>query len=72
MKQYIVKQYVDTLDTKPTTSEPMPEWEALDVKADWASETMNHIVQHSTYSISEQEYEELYEHELSLIVIEEV
>ena len=72
MKQYIVKQYVDTLDTNPTTSEPMPEWEALDVKADWANDTINHIVQHSPYSISEEEYEELYEHELSLIVIEEV
>lgn len=71
MKQFIVKQYVDTLDTNPTVSQPVPEWEALDIKADWAQATMDHIMQHSPYMLTESEYDELFEHELSLIVIEE-
>ena len=71
MKLFVVKQYVDALDTNPTVSEPVQEWEALDIKADWAQETMDYIVQHSPYMLSEDEYNETFEHELSMIVIEE-
>lgn len=68
---YLVKQYVDYLDTQPTISAPMERWEAEEVASEWLMDTVSHIVQHSTYSIDEEEYEMLLEHEATLIKIEE-
>jgi hypothetical protein len=68
---YIVKQHVDYLDTHPTISAPMERWEAEELASEWLLETISHIVQHSPYSIDEEEYESLVEHESTLIKIEE-
>lgn len=70
-KLYVVKQYVDTLNTQPTLSAPMELWEAEDTASEWLMETMEHIVQHSPYAIDDEEYNSLYEHETMLIRIEE-
>lgn len=72
MRQYVVKQYVDTLDTNPTVSDVVPEWEALDIKAQWLYETVDYVVQHSPYTVSETEYGEIVEAESALIIIEEI
>ena len=68
---YVVKQHVDYLDTQPTISAPLERWEAEELASEWLMETISHIVQHSPYSIDDEEYESLWEHEATLIKIEE-
>ena len=68
---YIVKQHVDYLDTQPTISAPLDRWEAEELASEWLMETISHIVQHSPYSINDEEYESLWEQEATLIKIEE-
>jgi hypothetical protein len=68
---YVVKQHIDYLDTQPTISAPMERWEAEEVASEWLMDTISHIVQHSPYSIGEEEYERLVEQESTLIKIEE-
>lgn len=72
MKQYVVKQYVDFLDPNPTISAPMEFWEAEELLSNWISETVDNIVQHSPYSITDEDLEHIYESESQLIQIEEV
>lgn len=68
---YLVKQYVDYLDASPTISAPMELWEAEELASEWLMDTIDYIVQHSPHSIDEEEYENLLEHEATLIKIEE-
>jgi hypothetical protein len=72
MKKYIVKQSVDTLDTKPTVSDPMPQWEAEELASQWIEEAIDWTVQHWSYTLSDSELEEIRELESTLVKIEEV
>lgn len=72
MKKYIVKQSIDTLDTKPTVSEPLEHWEAEELASQWIEEAVSWAVQHSPYSISENELDEIRENETALVRIEEI
>jgi len=68
---YIVTQAVDSLDPSPERKVFLDEYEAQDYVSESLSHRMDHIVQHSPYAVSEQEYEELQEQELALINIEQ-
>jgi len=68
---YIVMQAVDSLDPSPERKVFLDEYEAQDYVSESLSHRMDYIVQHSPYSISESEYEELQEQELALINIEQ-
>ena len=72
MSTYVVKQFADSLDTNPTLSEPLSESEAQELASEWIEESVSWVVQHSPYSISENELEEIREIESTLVKIEEV
>jgi len=68
---YVVTQAVDSLDPNPERKVFLDEYEAQEYVSESLSHRMDYIVQHSPYSISEQEYEELQEQELELMNIEQ-
>jgi len=68
---YIVTQAVDSLDPSPERKVFLDEYDAQDYVSESLSQRMDYIVQHSPYSVSEQEYEELQEQELELMNIEQ-
>ena len=68
---YIVTQAVDSMDPSPERKVFLDEYDAQDYVSESLSQRMDYIVQHSPYSVSEQEYEELQEQELALINIEQ-
>ena len=72
MRTYVVKQFAHVLDTNPTLSEIMSESEAVDLAGEWIEEAVSLVVQHSPYSISEKELEEIRELESTLVQVEEV
>jgi len=72
MRKFVVKQFVDTLDTKPTVSEPVEYWEAEELAIEWLESAIDWTVQHWSYTLSEEELEEIRENETALIRIEEV
>tara|TARA_R100000664_G_scaffold2544_2_gene6296 strand:+ start:1693 stop:1908 length:216 start_codon:yes stop_codon:yes gene_type:complete len=68
---YKVTYAIDSLDTKPVIKTFESEYEA----EEWLNEEVQHridyTVQHSPYTISEKEYQEIEEYEYSLVRIEE-
>ena len=72
MRTYVVKQFAHVLDTNPTLSEPLSESEAVDLAGEWIDESVSWVVQHTPYSIAENELEEIREIESTLVKIEEV
>ena len=72
MKKYVVKQSIDTLDTKPKVSEPMEHWEAEELASQWIEDAIDWTVQHWSYCLSEEELDEIRENETALVKIEEV
>ena len=68
---YIVTQAVDSMDPSPERKVFLDEYDAQEYVSESLSHRMDYIVQHSPYSVSEQEYEELQEQELALINIEQ-
>lgn len=72
MRTYVVKQFTHVLDTNPTLSEPLSEAEAVDLAGEWIDRAVSWVVQHTPYSISENELEEIREIESTLVKIEEV
>ncbi len=72
MRTYVVKQFTHVLDTNPTLSEILSESEAVDLAGEWIDEAVSWVVQHTPYSISENELEEIREIEATLVKIEEV
>jgi len=70
--KYIVRQSICALDTDPKISTPLEWWEAEELASEWLMETVDHIVQHSPHSISEEEYENIVADEMQLIQIQEV
>ena len=69
---YKVTYAIDSLDTNPTIKTFDEEYEALEWLENEVQERINYTVQHSPFSISEKEYQEIEENEYSLVRIEQL
>tara|TARA_R100001443_G_scaffold44519_2_gene57494 strand:+ start:172 stop:456 length:285 start_codon:yes stop_codon:yes gene_type:complete len=69
---YKVTYAIDSLDTKPVIKTFESEYEAEEWLHNEVQERMDYIVQHSQYTISEKEYQEIEEYEYSLVRLEKV
>ena len=69
---YKVTYAIDLLDTKPVIKIFESEYEADEWLHNEVKERMDYIVQHSQYTISEEEYREIEENEYSLVRIEKL
>ena len=69
---YKVTYAIDSLDTKPVIKTFETEYEALEWLHNEVLERIDYIVQHSPYSISEEEYKEIEENEHTLVRIEKI
>ena len=69
---YKVTYAIDSLDTKPVIKTFDEEYEALEWLENEVQERIDYTVQHSPFSISEEEYKEIEEYEYSLVKIEEI
>jgi len=67
---YIVTQAVDLLDPSPERKVFLCEYEAQEYVSESLQHRMDYLVQHSSYSISESEYDALQEQEMGLIRLE--
>lgn len=72
MKKYIVRQSIDTLDPNPKISAPMELWEAEELASEWIQEAIDWTVAHWSYTLSEEELEEIRENETTLCQLQEV
>ena len=69
---YKVTYAIDSLDTKPVIKIFESEYEAEEWLNDELQHRIDYTVQHSPYTISEEEYQEIEEYEYSLVRIEEI
>ena len=69
---YKVTYAIDSLDTKPVIKTFDEEYEALEWLENEVQERIDYTVQHSPFSISEEEYREIEEYEYSLVRLEKV
>ena len=69
---YKVIYPVDSLDSNPTIKIFNEEYEALEWLENEVQERIDYTVQHSPYTISEEEYRDIEEYEYSLVRIEKV
>ena len=69
---YKVTYAIDSLDTKPVIKTFETEYEAEEWLHNEVSERIDYIVQHSQYTISEEEYYEIEQNEYSLVRIEKL
>ena len=69
---YKVTYAIDSLDTNPVIKTFETEYEAEEWLNDEVQHRIDYTVQHSPFTISEEEYREIEESEYSLIRIEEV
>ena len=69
---YKVTYAIDYLDPNPVIKTFDEEYEALEWLENEVQERMDYTVQHSPYTISEEEYREIEEYEYSLVRIEKV
>jgi len=69
---YKVTYAIDSLDTKPLIKTFESEYEAVEWLENEVQERMDYVVQHSPYTISEEEYQEIEEYEYQLVRIEEI
>jgi len=69
---YKVTYAIDSLDTKPVIKTFDEEYEALEWLENEVQQRMDYTVQHSPFSISEEEYKEIEENEYSLVRIEKI
>jgi hypothetical protein len=69
---YKVTYAIDSLDTNPVIKTFEHEYEAEEWLHNEVQERMNYTVQHSPYTISEKEYQEIEEYEYSLVRLEKV
>jgi hypothetical protein len=69
---YKVTYAIDSLDTKPVIKIFESEYEAEEWLHNEVSERIDYTVQHSPYTISEEEYREIEEYEYSLVRIEKL
>ena len=69
---YKVTYATDSLDTKPVIKTFETEYEAEEWLNDEVQHRIDHTVQHSPYTISEEEYRDIEEYEYSLARLEKV
>ena len=69
---YKVTYAIDSLDTNPTVKTFETEYEAEEWLFDEVQERISWTVEHSPFSISEEEYQEIEEYEYSLVRIEKI
>ena len=69
---YKVTYAIDSLDSNPTIKIFEHEYEAEEWLHNEVQERMDYTVQHSPFSISEEEYKEIEEYEYSLVRLEKV
>ena len=69
---YKVTYAIDSLDSNPTIKTFEHEYEALEWLENEVQERMDYVVQHSPYTISEKEYQEIEENEYTLVRIEKL
>ena len=69
---YKVTYAIDSLDSNPTIKIFEHEYEAEEWLHDEVQERVSYIVQHSPYTISEKEYQEIEENEYTLVRIEKL
>ena len=69
---YKVTYAIDSLDPNPTIKTFDEEYEALEWLENEVQERIDYTVQHSPYTISEKEYQEIEENEYTLVRIEEL
>ena len=69
---YKVTYAIDSLDTKPVIKTFDEEYEALEWLENEVQERIDYTVQHSPFSISEKEYQEIEENEYTLVRIEKL
>ena len=69
---YKVIYAIDSLDTKPVIKTFDEEYEALEWLENEVQERIDYTVQHSPFSISEEEYRDIEEYEYSLVRLEKV
>lgn len=69
---YRVTYAIDSLDPNPTVKTFEDEWEALDWVSDEINARASYIVEHSPYTISDEEYQHIIETEQNLTRIERI
>ena len=69
---YKVTYAIDSLDSNPTIKFFDSEYEAEEWLNDEVQHRIDYTVQHSPYTMSEEEYKEIEEYEYSLVRIEEI
>tara|TARA_R100000654_G_scaffold61484_1_gene88364 strand:- start:163 stop:378 length:216 start_codon:yes stop_codon:yes gene_type:complete len=69
---YKVTYAIDSLDTKPVIKTFDEEYEAEEWLHNEVQERVSFIVEHSPFSISEKEYQEIEENEYTLVRIEKL
>tara|TARA_R100000278_G_scaffold24616_1_gene22649 strand:- start:105 stop:320 length:216 start_codon:yes stop_codon:yes gene_type:complete len=69
---YKVTYAIDSLDTKPVIKFFEHEYEALEWLENEVQERISWTVEHSPFTISEKEYEEIEENEYTLVRIEKL
>ena len=69
---YKVTYAIDSLDTNPVIKTFEHEYEAEEWLNDEVQRRMDYVVQHSPYTISEEEYREIEENEYTLVRIEKL
>ena len=69
---YKVTYAIDSLDTKPVIKLFESEYEALEFMSDEIQRRIEYVVEHSPFSISEKEYQEIEENEYTLVRIEKL
>ena len=69
---YKVTYAIDSLDTKPTIKFFEHEYEALEWLENEVRERISWTVEHSPFTISEEEYQEIEENEYTLVRIEKL
>jgi len=68
--KYKVTYAIDSLDTEPVVKLFDEEYEALEWMNDEIQRRISYVVEHSQFSISEKEYQEIEENEHTLVRIE--
>ena len=69
---YKVTYAIDSLDTQPVVKLFDEEYEALEWMSDEIQRRIEYVVEHSQFSISEKEYQEIEENEHTLVRIEKL
>tara|TARA_B100000900_G_scaffold400354_1_gene403885 strand:- start:528 stop:749 length:222 start_codon:yes stop_codon:yes gene_type:complete len=67
---YKVTYAIDSLDTQPVVKLFDEEYEALEWMNDEIQRRIEYVIEHSQFSISEKEYQEIEENEHTLVRIE--